>query len=96
MTRIIPQNAVMFKDGLYVVESYVTTGKRLVFKWELFAAEGKCFYDKTIPENYNEEGELKPEAERVYYRYSIMPKDERYVDENIFVVNLQPEFEVVN
>lgn len=96
MVRTIPINSTVFKDGLRVVESYVTVGTRFVFKWELYAENGKCFYDLEIPENYDEEGNLRPENERVYYRYMIMPKNEEYVSKNIIVCDLLPEFEVVN
>ena len=58
MVRTIPINATVFKDGLRIVESYVTVGTRFVFKWELYAEYGKCFYDLEIPENYDEEGKL--------------------------------------
>ena len=96
MVRTIPINATVFKDGLRIVESYVTVGTRFVFKWELYAEYGKCFYDLEIPENYDEEGKLRPENERGYYRYMVMPKNEEYVSNNIIVCDLLPEFEVVN
>lgn len=96
MTRNIPQEAFIIKEGLKVVEKLVSIGSKSVYKWELYAEEGKCFYDTTIPENYDEEGNLRPENERVYYRYMIMPKDSEYVQNNLIVVDYNEDYELVN
>ena len=96
MTRTIPDNTIIIKEGLRVAESLVTIGSKSVYKWELYAEEDKCFYDLTIPENYDEEENLCPENERVYYRYMIMPKDPDYVQNNIIVVDYNEDYELVN
>ena len=96
MTRNIPDNTIIIKEGLRVAESLVTIGNKSVYKWELYAEEGKCFYDLTIPENYDEEEVLRPENERVYYQYMIMPKDPDYVQNNIIVVDYNEDYELVN
>lgn len=96
MTRNIPINAIRIKDGLLVVETNLTIANRLITKWELYAEDGWCFYDLTIPENYDEEGNLRAETERVYYRYTVMRKDEQYVTDNIIAVPIQDGFEIVN
>jgi hypothetical protein len=88
--------AFIIKEGIKVVEKLVSIGSKSVYKWELYAEEGKCFYDLTIPENYDEEEILRPENERVYYRYMIMPKDEEYVQNNLIVVDYNEDYELVN
>lgn len=96
MARIIPEGAFLFKEGLYIVETNLTLAGMAITKWELYAADGWCFYDLTIPENYDEEGNLVPEAQRVYYQYSIMRKDEQYVTDNIICVPVQDGYEIVS
>lgn len=82
----IPSTAFLYKEGLYIDEQTVTAGDLTWVMWHLYASEGYCFYDLQIPENYDDKGNLKPENERVYYTYSIMRKDEKYVTENIVSV----------
>ena len=91
MTTTIPENAFLFKEGLYIVETNITVAGRPLVKWELYAANGYHFYDLEIPENYDEDGKLRPENERVYYDYSIMPKNEEYVRENIISVPIEED-----
>ena len=82
----IPETAFLCKEGLYINEYDRTMGSLTWTVWELFADSGYCFYDLQIPENYDEEGNLKPLNQRVFYTYSKMPKDEQYVTDNIVVV----------
>lgn len=89
MTRTIPEGAFLFKEGLYILESNITVANRPLVKWELYSAHGYHFYDLEIPENYDEDGNLRPENERVYYKYSIMPKNEEYVRKNIISVPIK-------
>ena len=90
MTRTIPTGAFLYKEGLYIVEGVIPTG---ITKWELYSAEGWCFYDLTQPENYDENGELVPAENRIYAQYMIMRKDEQYVADNIISVPLQEGYE---
>lgn len=82
MERIIPEGAFLIKEGLYVHERSFKVGDQSFTAWDLYSADGWCFYDLQQAENYvdgNIGGELVSEAERVYSRFAIMPKDEQYV-----------------
>lgn len=100
MARIIPEGAFLYKEGLYIVESEITVAGRPITKWELYSADGYCFYDLTQPENYVhgdvEGGALVPENQRVYAQYMIMAKDEEYVTNNIISVPVQNGYEIVS
>lgn len=96
MQREIPENAFLYKEGLYIVESEVTVGTIHYTKWELYSAPGWCFYDLQIPENFDEEGNLRPPMERMYAQYRIMRKDEAYVDDYIVCVPVEEGFEIVS
>ena len=95
MIRVIPDGATQLKEGLYVVESVIPGG---IKKWELYSADGWCFYDLEQPENYVNGvvgGELVPDNQRSYAQYMIMRKDEAYVTNNIVSVPIQEGFEIV-
>lgn len=96
MARTIPKGATQIQVGLYLYESTFTMNGVLYTSWELFSAEGYCFYDLQIPENYDEEGNLLPPAQRVYYQYTIMPKDEEYVANNIISVPIEEGYGTAN
>ena len=95
MKHTIPETAFPFKEGLYINEYTIPFGKTEKTIWELFAAEGYCFYDLQIPENYDEDGNLLPEDQLVHYKYSKMPKDEEYVTNNIFPVPCTSDTDIV-
>lgn len=89
MERIIPEGAFLIKEGLYVHERSFKIGKQSYTAWDLYSADGWCFYDLQQVENYvdgNIGGELVPVEERTYSRFAIMPKDEEYVTNNIISV----------
>lgn len=96
MAREIPEGAFLYKEGLYILETSLVLNGTSIIKWELYSAEGWCFYDLAIPENYDEEGNLKPANERVYAQYKIMPKDEEYVTNNIISVPVEDGYEIVS
>lgn len=83
MTKVIPRNAFLYKEGLYIVESVVPLGNMTRTKWELYAADGWSFYDLQSEENYDGDGNLLPLEDRIYAQYMIMTKDEAYVANNI-------------
>ena len=89
MDRIIPEEASLVKEGLYVHEHSFTIGEQSFTAWDLYSAEGWCFYDLQQAENYVDGvigGELIPEDKRAYSRFAIMPKDEAYVMNNIISI----------
>lgn len=54
------------QTGLQLLESEVVISGATYKKRQLQALDGYHFWNVEQPENYNEEGELKPENERVY------------------------------
>jgi hypothetical protein len=96
MQRTIPEGAFLYKEGLYIVETNIVVFNRPIVKWELYSAEGWCFYDLEQPENYDEEGNLLPAEQRVYAQYMIMQKNEDYVTNNIISVPVEEGYEIVS
>lgn len=98
--REIPEGAFLYKEGLYIKEFEASMGSLTWTVWELYSADGWCFYDLEQPENYVdgdvEGGVLVPENQRVYAQYSIMRKDEEYVTNNIISVPVQDGYEIVS
>lgn len=97
--RTIPNGAFLYKEGLYVYEYTSTMGALSITIWELYSADGYCFYDLTQSENYVDGivgGELVQENERVYAQYMTMRKDEAYVTDNIISVPVQEGYEIVS
>ena len=93
----IPATAIEVQPGLWADLVTTTFGSLTINKYNLYSAEGYCFYRLSIPENYDEEGNLKPENERVYYR--IMYTSFRTVDQinaDIVSVPIQPGYEIVS
>lgn len=99
MTRTIPEGAFLYKEGLYIVETPLALNGIAITRWELYSAEGWCFYDSEQAENYVDGivgGELLPENQRIYAQYMVMRKDEAYVTNNIISVPVQEGFEIVS
>lgn len=72
MAREIPVGSVEIQTGLWLHAVNKTIGGREYTFRYLYSAEGYCFYDVEQPENYDEEGNLKPPAERVYMQYAAL------------------------
>lgn len=96
MARTIPENAFLFKENLYIVETVITMGSMTRIKWEVYTPEDYCFYDLDDECNYDEEGNLRPETERMYYQYMITVKNEERFRDRIIVVPVQEGFEIAN
>ena len=95
MARIIHEGAFLYTEGLYILETELVLAGTPITKWELFSAEGYCFYDLTLAENYDEEGNLLPPEQRTYVQYMIMRKDEAYVEQNIISVPIEEGYEII-
>lgn len=67
--RPIPEESVELKEGLWAYLYSYTVGGRPRQRYILYSEEGWCFYQLSQPENYDEEGNLKPANERVYATY---------------------------
>lgn len=70
MAQIIPEGSVEIQTGLWMHEEQRTIAGRVYTLRKLYSAEGYCFWQVSQPENYDEEGNLKPESERVYAQYA--------------------------
>ena len=95
VTRKIPEGAFLYKEGLYIVETQFTFSGIPIIKWELYSADGWCFYDLQQPENYDKDGNLLPPEQRIYAQYSIMRKNEEYVISNIIPVPVKEGYEII-
>lgn len=94
MAREIPAGAVEIQTGLYwhTVDK-VIGGVTYTFGY-LYSAEGYCFYDLTQPENYDEEGNLRPPENRIYAQYASVPVS---TDLSVYVsVPVEPGYEIVS
>lgn len=96
MSRTIPEEAFLYKEGLYIHERIITLGSLTRTAWDLYSAEGWCFYDLQQPENYDEEGNLLPAEDRVYAQFMTMTKDEYYVTNYIICVPVEDGYEIVS
>ena len=67
--REIPATAVEVQTGLWAHEKTLTLGIMTRTFYDLYSSDGYCFYDKTHPNNLDEDGNLKPENERMYAQY---------------------------
>lgn len=67
--REIPEGSIEIQEGLYLYEYTKTIGSTEYTFKELYSTEGYCFYQLSQPENYDEDGNLKPANERVYAQY---------------------------
>ena len=68
MEIIIPEGSVEIQTGLWAKMVTLTFNGNDIVTYDIYSAEGYCFYNVQQPENYDEEGNLKPPAERVYLR----------------------------
>ena len=91
MIKAIPEEAVLRKEGLFIVEG---TTNRGTAKCELYSTDGWCFYDLTQSENYDEEGNLLPKEHRIYAQYMIMRKNDEYVEKNIVSVPIEEGYTI--
>lgn len=70
MLKAIPSGSVEIQTGLWAyLRTYAVSGATRSH-YELYSAEGYCFYNLEQPENYDDDGNLKPPAERVYIQYA--------------------------
>ena len=67
--REIPATAVEVQTGLWADLVTTSFGSMTMTKYNLYSAEGYCFYCPA--ENLDEEGNLKPENERLYAQYRV-------------------------
>lgn len=93
----IPEGSVEIQTGLWAWEDWYTVGGEDDTHYIIYSAEGYCFWEVDQPENYDEDGNLKPAEERVYATYAstcFTTIDE--VNEHFISVPYQEGYEVVS
>ena len=95
--REIPENAIEVQTGLWWEHRTFTVNGNTYNSGALYSSEGYCFYEINQPENYDEEGNLKPANELVYaiYMTSNFATAEA-INAAVVSVPYQPGYEVVN
>lgn len=96
--REIPEGSVEIQTGLWAYLHTYTVGGAARSRYILYSAEGYCFYWLSHPENYDEDGNLKPPAERTYATYmscSVLETLES-INANVISVPVEEGFEIVS
>lgn len=93
--REIPATAVEVQEGLWAEELVVTLGNMTRVKYDLYSAEGYCFY---IPiNNLDEDGNLLPENERLYYQFAATPyRSIEQINEYVVSVPVREGYEIAS
>jgi hypothetical protein len=68
--KSIPDGSVEIQSGLWAAVNSFTVSRAIYSFYDIYSAEGYCFWDIQQPENYDEEGNLLPMEQRVYAQYS--------------------------
>ena len=97
MARVIPEGSVEIQTGLYL-HKYTQTisGTEYTFR-ELYSAEGYCFYWLSNPENYDEDGNLKPANERIdaQYMHCAISATLESINADVVSVPIEAGYEIV-
>jgi hypothetical protein len=99
MYRTIPEGSVEIQPGLWAYLNTFTVGSTTYSNYKLYSAEGYCFWQVSQPENYDEEGNLKPESERVYATYASLARaytTHEQINADFISVPVQPGYEIVS
>ena len=98
--REIPATAVEVQTGLWADLVTVTFGSMTRTKYNLYSAEGYCFYMLSDPANYvdgDTAGELLPENERVYAQYAATAYTTiEQINADVVSVTVQDGYEIVS
>ena len=95
--RPIPEGSVEIQTGLWAAENRYTFNGQPRMRYDLYSAEGYCFWDIQQPENYDEYGNLLPLERRVFAQYSRTPYTS--IDDlnaNYISVPVQDGYEIVS
>ena len=97
MEIVIPEGSVEIQTGLWAYLITLSFNGEEILKYDIYSAEGYCFWEVQQPENYDEEGNLKPPAERVYARvaYTCFSTIEE-LNENFVSVPIEEGYEIVS
>ena len=95
--RPIPEGSIEIQTGLWAAENHYTVGGNPRMRYDLYSAEGYCFWNVNQPENYDEDGNLLPLEQRVYAQYSRTAYTTiDQLNENYVSVPVQPGYEIVS
>lgn len=95
--REIPEGSVEAQTGLWAYLDVFTMNGVTYSYYNIYSSEGYCFYNVDQPENYDEEGNLKPAEQRVYATYcSTVCKTIDEVNAHFVSVPYQEGYEVVS
>lgn len=95
MLREIPATAVEVQTGLWGDLVTTTFGNMTRTKYNLYSAEGYCFY--IISANLDEDGNLKPENERMYAQYLVSGYQTiEQINADVVSVPVQDGYEIVS
>lgn len=97
MVIVIPEGSIEIQTGLWAHNRQFTFDGIFYSVYDLYSAEGYCFWEVNQPENYDEEGNLKPPVERVYSRIAYTPYETiEELNENFISVPIEPGFEITS
>lgn len=97
MTISIPDTAVEIQEGLWGDLHTFTFLGQVRSYYDLYSAEGYCFYMLSVPENFDDEGNLKPPSERLYARFAgTVYSTIEEVNANVVSVPIEEGFEIVS
>ena len=96
--REIPEGSIEIQTGLYAHQHTYTVGSNVRTRYNLYSAEGYCFYSLNVPKNFDEEGNLRPAEERMYATYASCPYTMTIEDINAMFVSVPAEegYEIVS
>lgn len=95
--REIPEGSVEVQTGLWAYEKTVSLGSMTRVMYYLYSSEGYCFYLISDPANYDEDGNLLPENERVYAQYMVSGYSTiDQINADVVSVPVQPGYEIVS
>lgn len=89
----IPFGSIEIQIGLYATPIKLTFGGIERTYYDLYSGEGYCFY---LPENnLDENGDMRPENERIYYQYmSTAYQSVEEINASVVSVVRKDEYEV--
>lgn len=96
--REIPEGSIEIQTGLYAHLYTYTVGGNVRTRYNIYSAEGYCFYSLQIPENFDEEGNLRPAEERMYATFMACSHILTLEDINAMLVSVPAEegYEIVS
>ena len=95
----IPEGSVQIQEGLYLyIYTKTVSGLGTLTFGQLYSAEGYHFYWLSNPENYDEDGNLKPLEERTFAKYASvgLNPDVDAINADHISVPIQPGYEIVS